>query len=153
MKKILIKPHHFIDIIKLYGSGIEEFVPDQKMGHDFYKVANDIIHNPTVILNLTLLGDDICKPCKQYHGKCIDGLTHIPGYTCKDDYNVTLDQRIIELYHLKEEEYSALRLCEIILEGKENIFQVWREEDNGVTNKRYELFVKGANKLLQRVSV
>lgn len=36
MNSILIKPHHFIDIIKLYGSGIDRFVPDEKMGHDFY---------------------------------------------------------------------------------------------------------------------
>lgn len=27
---IIIKPHHFMDIIKLYGSGIEVFVPDEK---------------------------------------------------------------------------------------------------------------------------
>ena len=39
--EIIIKPHHFIDIIKLYGAGIERFVPDEPMGHDFYKVAND----------------------------------------------------------------------------------------------------------------
>ena len=47
MNSILIKPHHFIDIIKLYGSGIDRFVPDEKMGHDFYKVANEIIDNPS----------------------------------------------------------------------------------------------------------
>ena len=50
MNSILIKPHHFIDIIKLYGSGIDRFVPDEKMGHDFYKVANEIIENPSVDL-------------------------------------------------------------------------------------------------------
>ena len=55
MNSILIKPHHFIDIIKLYGSGIDRFVPDEKMGHDFYKVANEIIENPTVDLKLTFV--------------------------------------------------------------------------------------------------
>lgn len=54
MKTILIKPHHFMDIIKLYGTGIHNFVPDEKMGHDFYKVANMIIHNPDVPLRLLL---------------------------------------------------------------------------------------------------
>ena len=34
------------------------------MGHDFYKVANEIIENPSVDLKLTIDGDDICKPCK-----------------------------------------------------------------------------------------
>ena len=38
MNSILIKPHHFIDIIKLYGSGIDRFVPDEKMGHDFIRL-------------------------------------------------------------------------------------------------------------------
>ena len=50
MEEILIKPHHFVDIIKLYGSGIEVFVPDEKMGHDFYKVANEIIKMITTYL-------------------------------------------------------------------------------------------------------
>ena len=52
MNEIIIKPHHFIDIIKLYGSGIEKFVPDERMGHDFYKIANEIIDNPTVTLKV-----------------------------------------------------------------------------------------------------
>lgn len=90
MDSILIKPHHFIDIIKLYGSGIDRFVPDEKMGHDFYKVANEIIDNPSVGLKLTIGGDDICKPCKKYHEQCVDLLTHIQGYTSKDVYNKTL---------------------------------------------------------------
>lgn len=55
MDSILIKPHHFIDIIKLYGSGIDRFVPDEKMGHDFYKVANEIIDNPSVGLKSSIV--------------------------------------------------------------------------------------------------
>ena len=110
MNSILIKPHHFIDIIKLYGSGIDRFVPDEKMGHDFYKVANEIIDNPSVDLKLTIDGDDICKPCKKYHEQCIDPLTHI-----------------------------------------QYIFEVWDEEDNEVTQKRYELFLQGAHKFLDNI--
>lgn len=49
MKTVIIKPHHFMDIFKLYGTGIEEFVPDQKMGHDFYAIANAIIKNPYLV--------------------------------------------------------------------------------------------------------
>lgn len=149
MNEILIKPHHFIDIIKLYGSGIEMFVPDEKMGHDFYKIANEIISHPTVILKLTIYGDDICKPCKKYQNKCTDDLTHIAGYTRKNDYNMTLDKRIIDLYSLEDKPYTALQLCSIIFGNKEQIFKVWIEEENSVTNKRYEFFVKGANKFLK----
>lgn len=124
MNSILIKPHHFIDIIKLYGFGIDRFVPDEKMGHDFYKVANEIIDNPSVDLKLTIDGDDICKPCKKYHEQCIDPLTHIQGYTSKDVYNKTLDKRIIKLYNLNDEYYTAKQLCSIIQNNKEYIFEV-----------------------------
>lgn len=148
MNVILIKPHHFIDIIKLYGSGIEMFVPDKTMGHDFYRVANEIIANPTVHLSLTTLGDDICKLCKRYNEKCIDYLTHIPGYTSKDVYNMTLDKRIIDLYHLEDKYCTALQLCSLIFENKEQIFRVWLEKENKITKKWNELFVDGARKFL-----
>ena len=140
----------YIDIIKLYGSGIEKFIPDEKMGHDFYKVANEIISNPSVTLELTIYGDDICKPCKKYQNKCIDDLTHIPGYVSKDTYNMTLDKRIIALYNLKDKKYTAKQFCSIIFDNKENIFKIWSEEDNSVTEKRFELFVNGANKFLNK---
>ena len=38
--KIIIKPHHFLDIIKLHGAGLNTFIPDKKMKHDFYKIGN-----------------------------------------------------------------------------------------------------------------
>ena len=133
MNSILIKPHHFIDIIKLYGSGIDRFVPDEKMGHDFYKVANTIIHNPDVTLRLTIYGDDICKPCKKYNNICTDALHHILGFTSKDIYNQTLDTRIISLYSLSKETYTAKELCDILLETNQNIYEVWKEEDTQVT--------------------
>ena len=133
MNSILIKPHHFIDIIKLYGSGIDRFVPDEKMGHDFYKVANEIIDNPSIDLKLTIDGDDICKPCKKYHEQCVDPLMHI------------------KLYNLNDEYYTAKQLCSIIQNNKEYIFEVWDEEDNEVTQKRYELFLQGAHKFLDNI--
>lgn len=150
MNEIKIKPHHFIDIIKLYGSGIEKFVPDEKMGHDFYKVANTIINNPYIDLKLTIYGDDICKPCKKFKEKCIDSITHIPGFDSKDVYNQKLDRRIIDFYNLNDEKYTAYQLCTIIQNNKENIFKVWNEEDDSITQKRYELFLKGAQKFLKQ---
>ncbi len=50
METITIKPHHFMDIIKLYGAGIESFVPDEKLGHDFYRIGN------------LRLSPNLCKP-------------------------------------------------------------------------------------------
>lgn len=150
MKKITIKPHHFMDIIKLYGKGIELFVPDEKMGHDFYKVANQIIQDKNTALQLTIYGDDICTPCKSYKDHCIDLLTSIHGFTTKNEYNKALDERMIALFHLdKNKTYTAKELCSIYLNNHELIFQVWKEEDSSITIKRHDWFVKGANKYLQ----
>lgn len=139
-----------MDIIKLYGAGIEMFVPDEVMGHDFYKVANEIINHPTVQLELTIDGDDICKPCKKYQNVCIDELTQIPGISSKDVYNKLLDTRIIELYQLQNDTITAFELCERFYQTHENIWQIWQEEKQEVTIKRHDLFVLGAEKYLEK---
>lgn len=150
MKTICIKPHHFMDIIKLYGAGIEEFVPDEKMGHDFYKIANEIIKEPYVCLKLTTDGDDICQPCKKFNDKCVDSLNHIVGYTSKNEYNKVLDSRIISLLNLVKEKYTSLELCLIFYKSHEIIYTVWKEEANETTEKRHKLFLEGAGKYLEK---
>ena len=148
---IIIKPHHFMDIIKLYGSGIEVFVPDEKMQHDFYKIANEIIKNPQVKLSLTIDADDICQPCVQcINGICDDGLPKTLGNIKKDDYNKRLDQRLIDYLRLNlKEQYTALTLWRIMYEKKDIIFKVWLEEDDKITQRRFELFQLGAKKYLK----
>ena len=47
--------------------------------------------------------------------------------------------------------YFTLSLCSIIQNNKEYIFEVWNEEDNEVTQKRYELFLQGAHKFLDNI--
>lgn len=149
MENITIKPHHFMDIIKLYGSGLEKFVPDLKMEHDFYKVGNAILENKNIQLTLTTQGDDICKPCVKYQEHCIDELIHIPSFTRKNDYNIMLDKRIMALYHLEKDKYTAFELCSILYENMRFIFEVWKEENDEVTNRRFELFRKGAERYLE----
>ena len=148
---IIIKPHHFMDIIKLYGSGIDVFVPDEKMQHDFYKIANEIIKNPQVKLSLTIDADDICQPCVQcINGICDDELPKTLGNIKKDDYNKRLDQRLIDYLHLNlKEQYTALSLGRIMYEKKDIIFKVWLEEDDKITQRRFELFQLGAKKYLK----
>lgn len=146
--RITIKPHHFIDIIKLYGSGITCFVLDETMGHDFYRIANRILQNPDCPIALTIAGDDICKPCKKYLGNCQDSLNHISGFTSKDVYNRTLDERILKLYQLSKNGHTARSLCHTLYQHHELIFQVWKEEATQITEKRHHLFVTGARKFL-----
>ncbi|MDD3204462.1 MAG: DUF1284 domain-containing protein [Lachnospiraceae bacterium] len=146
---ILIKPHHFIDIIKLYGAGIEQFVPDEAFGHDFYKVANEIVHNPDCELQITIYGDDICKPCNRYNGlECTDPLDKIAGYDRKEIYNQALDSRLTELLQLDtKSRYTVRELLQVMQENPKIIFRVWLEEDSDVTEKRNTLFQKGCEKL------
>lgn len=143
--EVVIKPHHFMDIIKLYGSGINEFVPDLKMQHDFYRVANMIIHNPATILKLTTGGDDICRTCLKYRTVCVDTIDH---RISKDEYNRYLDQKIIELYQLTAVSYTAKELCQIYAKHPEYIYLIWKNENRQITKRRYEMFIKGANKFL-----
>ena len=140
-----------MDIIKLYGSGIDVFVPDEKMQHDFYKIANEIIKNPQVKLSLTIDADDICQPCVQcINGICDDELPKTLGNIKKDDYNKRLDQRLIDYLQLNlKEQYTALSLCRIMYEKKDIIFKVWLEEDDKITQRRFELFQLGAKKYLK----
>ena len=148
MDTITIKPHHFLDIIKLHGAGLEQFIPDEKMGHDFYRIGNLILNDKGIRIKLTTGKDDICTPCKYcQNSKCIDKLTAIKGYTEKDTYNKTLDERMIKYFNLDlNKEYTAYELCSIYLSNNELIYKVWQEEDNEKTDKRFDLFTTGAQK-------
>lgn len=147
---ITVKPHHFMDIIKLYGSGIRVFVPDQKMNHDFYRIANAVVENPRTQLHLTIEADDICVPCVkcQMH-ECIDTLDQIPGFQTKNEYNRTLDSRLIKELSLDiHKAYEAQELCNIMWKHHDVIYKVWKEENDAITERRHDLFVKGAKEYL-----
>ncbi len=149
-KKIVIKPHHFLDIIKLHGAGLDVFVPDEKMGHDFYRIGNIILKNKNVDIRLTIDADDICTPCRYCKNNlCIDKLENIEGYTKKDTYNKALDRRIIKYFSLDlDKDYKAEELCRIYLSDLNFIYAVWQEEKNEKTKERYRLFSIGAKKYL-----
>lgn len=148
--EITIKPHHFLDIIKLYGSGINIFVPDEKMNHDFYKIANMIIQDQHTIVHLTTGSDDICRPCKQCeNGQCKDTLDTISNFKSKELYNHLLDTRLIETMNLDcSIKYEAWDLCSIMMKYHNKINFIWNEESSAITEKRHQLFVKGAKKYL-----
>jgi len=140
-----------MDIIKLYGKGIEKFVSDTRYNHNFYGVANEIINNHQIELSITSGSDDICTPCI-YLGKdkkCTDRIFHIAGIDSKNEWNKILDNRIMQQTKISEgESYSAQELCEILFFRKEIIFDVWDEEPKSEKDFRYEAFYKGAEKYL-----
>ncbi len=148
---IRIKPHHFMDIIKLYGSGLNEFIPDQVYKHDFYLVANQIVNNHKVDLTLTDGEDDICRPCKfiNKEGYCTDSISHIANITSKDSYNKVLDNRLMNMMNLSFDKiYIASELCNTMYKNREAIFSIWEEESVTVTQRRYELFCAGSLRYL-----
>ena len=122
-----IKPHHFLDIIKLYGSGIDEFKPDEKYGHDFYRIGNNILRNKQANLVLSIEGDDICKPCRfNKDGKCIDVLENNRS---KNELNKLLDQKILEYLELKENSEITVTNFSILIKEKliSKIFSIYSE--------------------------
>ena len=149
---IIIKPHHFLDIIKLYGKGIEHFVPDEAYHHDFYAVANEIVGNPAAKLQLTLGKDRICEPCKYLdaNGICADRITHIPELSSKDAWNKRLDLRIMNYCNASEgSQYTALEFCTLLYSIKDHIFEIWQEESDAAKQNRYDAFCSGAIKYLE----
>jgi len=153
MQKLIVKPHHFLDIIKLYGSGLDSFVPAPDFGHDFYRVGNVILENPEVIIQLTIVGDDICIPCKYFDGeKCIGNSNNNPQYQKKEDWNRLIDSRLFEKLNLKEDdEITALDLVILAKEKikEKDILEVWKEK---IIPQRAVFLQEGMGKYLKKFS-
>jgi len=151
---LLIKPHHFLDIIKLFGSGLDSFVPNLEYGHDFWKVGNEILENPNVQLELTLDNDAVCIPCKFSNGLICTGTTSADSKEiAKDVWNKLIDQRLLEILGLENgANFSALELCKRAKEkvNRESIFAVWKEKPVEITEKRANFLFLGIDKYLEK---
>lgn len=147
---ITIRPHHLLDVYKLYGRGIEPLTPDTKYGHDFYLIGNLIINHKVDSVVLVKKGDDICKPCIYYeNGVCIDGL-HIGEFSKKHDYNSFIDQNLLQYLQLDENiSYNLNALLQIIIEkaSLEMFCKVWSFSDDN--EMRYADTIAGIKKYLQ----
>lgn len=152
---ILLKPHHFLDIIKLYGFGLSLFIPDPKYGHNFYKVGNLILKSPKAIIILTAGSDDICKSCKFLkNGKCTDKIKNFT-YSSKDEWNQKIDKRIFKHLNLKEKDsLTALGFFRLARKRLTTgiITQIWHESPEKETKKRIKYLLDGLNKYIQKFS-
>ena len=142
---MVIKPHHFMDIIKLYGGGIQVFVPDTDYGHDFYRAANEMIGNHRIQIKVTSGADDICDKT------CTDCISHIKGIRSKNSYNKMLDCRIMDILGLGEDAvYTAEELCRIMGACPGLVADVWKEEAEScreTARKRQQLFEAGGEEI------
>lgn len=146
-----IKPHHFVDIIKLYGTGLEVFVLDATHQHDFYRVANTIMHDPNTRIQLTTDADEICQPCLSLvDEQCQDFFSGIS----KERYNKSLDLRLIKHFEFSlEKEYTALQLCMLLYYQKELIPFCWSDEDSEKLAFRMHFFSTGAKKYIAKYAL
>lgn len=150
-----LKPHHFLDILKLYGSGVEKFVPARKYQHNFYKVGNIIVEKPLTVVSLTVGIDDICRPCRFLKaGKCISKIQDFI-YSSKDEWNKTIDNRILIKLGLKErDELTAIELCQLARKKlkREDIIFIWKERPKKETEKRIRQLMNGLRKYKRKYS-
>lgn len=151
---LLIKPHHFLDIMKLFGSGLDSFVPNVEYGHNFWKVGNEILENPDIQLELTLGNDTICVPCKFSNGLICTGVTSADSEEIsKDVWNKTIDQRLFDIFGFKNgTKISALELCKLAKEkiSRADILAVWKEKPIEITEKRAVFLIAGIEKYLEK---
>ena len=148
---IVIKPHHLLDIFKLYGKGIENFVPDKNYNHNFYFIGNAVIRNEVNKICFTYSYDDICKPC--YHLKnsvCSDYFSADGVDINKNEYNEKLDIRLMKLLNLKFDEiYEFKDIIELFNSevSLKLINLAWYSSNQDDNKIRYELTKKGIYKV------
>ena len=142
-----LRPHHILDIVNSHGHDIE--FTAHPYGHANHTVAQAILSDLEVEIELVLGADDICKPCKHLHpdGICDDVLSQLERPVSKQAYNDELDARLFA--HFKWAPGTTLS-CRRFLEevnrhlpGLEKICAHPKED----THRRLEGLMRGLLKL------
>ncbi|HOJ38952.1 MAG TPA: hypothetical protein PKX93_00550 [bacterium] len=115
---IIIKPHHFVDIISSLGSRKLSLEP-HPYGHAVAKVTALILTSPERHLVLTPGADDICRPCSHLiHGVCNDTIdTSWRPLISPSKYlwNLTIDWRWFHLLGLKPgDSLTVFEFCQLL---------------------------------------
>ena len=130
-KVILIRPLHFIDILRDFGAGVTDFEPDPS-GNGLHIVAEKLLNNRDILLAITLDPDDVCKPCKHnINGICDEDLdrTHRPSAPClMRDWDLLINQRWCERLEIRQgDRFTARELCERLRDRAGDIKNIYRE--------------------------
>ena len=128
---IRIKPHHFIDIVRDFGQGRTAFAP-HPYGHAVHVVAERVLREPEVMLEMELGADDICAPCvHNIDGLCDDTIdtTFRPAApTSKREYNLLIDRRWCARLGLAQgDTLTARAFCERLRDRMGDIMDIYRE--------------------------
>lgn len=153
---IVIKPHHLLDIFKLYGKGLEKFIPDVRLNHDFYFIGNAVLENKVNKVKFTYGFDDICKPCDYLKDTvCIGEFEYDGAVYKKNSYNEKLDIRLVNALGLEyNKTYEFNDIVKFISErlNFELINSVWSICSLDDNTSRYLYTKKGMDKYIQKIS-
>ena len=151
MGTIRTKPHHFLDIVRDYGAGVE-FQP-HPYGHAVHVVAERVLADRQTMLELVLGIDDICEPCRNHvDGHCIDTTTTTGEVISKEEWNLTIDTRLFQHLDLQEgTRIQADDFCRLVRERlyptgaveESLIFDIWREASRRKTEDRTRNLLHG----------
>lgn len=96
-----LRPHHLLDIITDFGN--ERTFGPHPYGHNYHKVATEILAKPEQVIQLVLTADAVCDPCihRQSDGTCVDILSQVTPAISKQNYNDDVDQRLFTFLKLK----------------------------------------------------
>ena len=149
---ILIKPHHFVDIIRALGDRQEQFTP-HPYGHNVHGVAAQILANRDVVLQLELGADDICSPCVHNRdGLCddtIDTSFRPAAPPSKQAWNLLIDRRWCEKLGLAaDDRLTGRQFCERLRELAGDLTDIYREEPPERTAARAASVRRGIDRYL-----
>jgi hypothetical protein len=151
-KMIVIKPHHFVDILTAFGGGQTEFHP-HPYGHAVHSVASDILADRDITLRIELGADDICLPCSHnIDGLCddtIDNSFRPQAPKSKRAWNLLIDERWCERLHLAQgDQLTARDLCVRIRDSGEAITEIYREIPSNMVEERQIKLQNGVARFL-----
>lgn len=138
--KIKIKPHHFIDIITSFSADSVILEPHDYQ-HNVHSISKTFLENRNTTLEIDLGADDICKPCiHNINGICDDMLDisnrpKVPPL--KRDWNLILDKRWCKRLKIDHGVIiSVLEFCELLVEGSNNLLEIYKENKRAHTIER-----------------
>lgn len=144
---IRVKPHHFLDIIRDFGGGRRTFEP-HPYGHAVHTVAERILSDRAVVLELVVGMDDICAPCRNNQdGVCVDTIDtsfRPEAPSSKGEWNRIIDLRLFERLGLEEgTRLTASAFCRVARERLGDLCDIWREVPRRMTEERQCRLMRG----------
>jgi hypothetical protein len=138
-----LRIHHFFDIIRDFGS--EKEIVSHPYLHSYQQVANEILANSTLKLEIIVASDAVCLGCIHLvNSKCDDIIMHRTDFRKKEDFNNYLDDRIIEVCEIDTSaSWTPEGLCMFAKRYIDHIFYIYEGNDRKHTLLRKKNVLKG----------